>query len=92
MTERLRGAVSETIASRRGTWTDPSRYEIDGQPSSGRAAGASGMEQRRHTLLVVDDEVDVLESLRHQFHRGYRVLTRPPASRPSRSSRKTTSS
>jgi signal transduction histidine kinase len=33
------------------------------------------MGQRRHTLLVVDDEVDVLESLRHQFHRGYRVLT-----------------
>jgi signal transduction histidine kinase len=33
------------------------------------------MEQRRHTLLVVDDELDVLESLRHQFHRGYRVLT-----------------
>jgi signal transduction histidine kinase len=33
------------------------------------------MEQRRRTLLVVDDEVDVLESLRHQFHRGYRVLT-----------------
>jgi signal transduction histidine kinase len=33
------------------------------------------MERRRHTLLVVDDEVDVLESLRHQFHRGYRVLT-----------------
>lgn len=30
---------------------------------------------RRHTLLVVDDEVDVLESLRHQFHRTYRVLT-----------------
>jgi signal transduction histidine kinase len=33
------------------------------------------MEQRRHTLLVVDDEVDVLDSLRHQFHRAYRVLT-----------------
>jgi signal transduction histidine kinase len=33
------------------------------------------MEQRRHTLLIVDDEVDVLESLRHQFHRTYRVLT-----------------
>jgi len=33
------------------------------------------MDQRRHTLLVVDDEVDVLDSLRHQFHRGYRVLT-----------------
>src|SRR3954468_21584174 len=30
---------------------------------------------RRHTLLVVDDEVDVLESLRHLFHRSYRVLT-----------------
>ena len=33
------------------------------------------MEQRRHTLLIVDDEVDVLESLRHQFHRTHRVLT-----------------
>ena len=33
------------------------------------------MEKRRHTLLIVDDEVDVLESLRHQFHRTYRVLT-----------------
>src|SRR4051812_36141806 len=33
------------------------------------------MDQRRHTLLVVDDEVDVLESLRHLFHRSYRVLT-----------------
>ncbi len=33
------------------------------------------MEERRHTLLIVDDEVDVLESLRHEFHRTYRVLT-----------------
>jgi signal transduction histidine kinase len=33
------------------------------------------MGERRHTLLIVDDEPDVLESLRHQFHRGYRVLT-----------------
>jgi len=33
------------------------------------------MEQRRHTLLIVDDEADVLDSLRHQFHRSYRVLT-----------------
>src|SRR5579864_3131362 len=33
------------------------------------------MDQRRHTLLIVDDEVDVLESLRHLFHRAYRVLT-----------------
>src|SRR4051795_3055564 len=32
------------------------------------------MDSRRHTLLVVDDEVDVLESLRHLFHRSYRVL------------------
>ena len=30
---------------------------------------------RRHTLLIVDDEVDVLESLRHLFHRSYKVLT-----------------
>jgi signal transduction histidine kinase len=30
---------------------------------------------RRHSLLIVDDEVDVLESLRHLFHRTYRVLT-----------------
>jgi signal transduction histidine kinase len=29
---------------------------------------------RRHTILVVDDEPDVLESLRHLFHRRYRVL------------------
>ena len=33
------------------------------------------MDQRRHTILIVDDEVDVLESLRHLFHRQYRVLT-----------------
>jgi signal transduction histidine kinase len=33
------------------------------------------MDQRRHSLLVVDDEIDVLESLRHLFHRSYRVLT-----------------
>ncbi len=33
------------------------------------------MAQRRHTLLIVDDEEGVLESLRHQFHRSYRVLT-----------------
>jgi signal transduction histidine kinase len=38
------------------------------------------MDQRRHTLLVVDDEVDVLESLRHLFHRQYRVLTASSAS------------
>ena len=30
---------------------------------------------RRHTLLIVDDEPDVLESLRHLFHRRYRVVT-----------------
>lgn len=33
------------------------------------------MAQRRHTLLIVDDEEGVRESLRHQFHRPYRVLT-----------------
>ena len=30
---------------------------------------------RRHTLLIVDDEPDVLESLRHLFHRHYNVVT-----------------
>ncbi len=30
---------------------------------------------RRHTILIVDDEIDVLESLRHLFHRTYKVLT-----------------
>ncbi len=29
----------------------------------------------RHALLIVDDEPDVLESLRHLFHRHYRVVT-----------------
>ncbi|MHB1561281.1 MAG: ATP-binding protein [Isosphaeraceae bacterium] len=38
---------------------------------------ANGTERKRQTLLIVDDEVDVLESLRHQFHRTYRVLTSP---------------
>jgi signal transduction histidine kinase len=33
------------------------------------------MERRRHTLLIVDDEEDVLDSLRHLFRRQYRVLT-----------------
>ena len=42
------------------------------------------MDGRRHTLLVVDDEVDVLESLRHLFHRSYRVLTASGATRHSR--------
>ena len=26
-------------------------------------------------MLIVDDEIDVLESLRHLFHRSYRVVT-----------------
>ncbi len=41
---------------------------------------ANGTERRRQTLLIVNDEVDVLESLRHQFHRTYRVLTSPSGS------------
>ena len=39
------------------------------------STGVNGSKRKRPTLLVVDDEVDVLESLRHQFHRTYRVLT-----------------
>lgn len=33
------------------------------------------MDRRRHTLLIVDDEPDVLDSLRHLFHRSYNVRT-----------------
>src|SRR5579884_135799 len=40
-----------------------------------QSPGGNGSERKRPTLLVVDDEIDVLESLRHQFHRTYRVLT-----------------
>ncbi len=40
-----------------------------------QATRPNAPERRRQTLLVVDDEPDVLESLRHQFHRTYRVLT-----------------
>lgn len=43
-------------------------------PYPNRPSAGTGSE-RRHTLLIVDDEVDVLESLRHLFHRTYRVLT-----------------
>jgi signal transduction histidine kinase len=31
--------------------------------------------ERRHSLLIVDDEPDVLDSLRYLFHRRYRVHT-----------------
>src|SRR3954451_14568995 len=46
-------------------------------PGAEAAAGRreSFMEQRQHTFLVVDDEANVVESLRHLFHRRYRVLT-----------------
>ncbi len=32
-------------------------------------------DERRHTLLIADDEPALLQSLRHQFARDYRVLT-----------------
>lgn len=32
-------------------------------------------ESRRHSFLIVDDESDVLDSLRHLFHRRYKVHT-----------------
>ena len=41
--------------------------------------------------LIVDDEVDVLESLRHLFHRTYRVLTASSGDQASSCSRRTTS-
>src|SRR4051794_1715735 len=39
------------------------------------------MDGRRYTFLIVDDEEDVLDSLRHLFHRQYRVLTTTAAER-----------
>ncbi len=39
------------------------------------AEGGTVRSSGKHTLLVVDDEPDVLDSLRHLFHRTYRVLT-----------------
>jgi signal transduction histidine kinase len=48
-----------------------------GDPTLLQSTLPNGKERRRKTLLIVDDEVDVLESLRHQFHRTYRVLTSP---------------
>jgi response regulator RpfG family c-di-GMP phosphodiesterase len=44
----------------------------------GRATGdgmGMGQDERRHTLLIVDDEPGLLQTLRHQFLRDYRVLT-----------------
>ena len=46
-----------------------------GDPILQQLTRSYGAERRRRTLLIVDDEADVLESLRHQFHRTYRVLT-----------------
>lgn len=57
----------------------PTSEERPGDSGGGQAAGgpAAGRASRanRRALLIVDDEVDVLESLRHQFHRTYKVLT-----------------
>jgi len=38
-------------------------------------AGTMAAGERRHALLVVDDEPAILQSLRHLFARDYRVLT-----------------
>lgn len=35
----------------------------------------AGAKHTKHTLMVIDDEPDVLESVGHLFHRTYRVLT-----------------
>jgi signal transduction histidine kinase len=50
-------------------------YHIAGDPTLLQSTSLNGAERKRQTVLIVDDEVDVLESLRHQFHRTYRVLT-----------------
>ena len=55
---------------------DGIRVNSVGDPTL-QSTRANGTDRRRQTLLIVDDEVDVLDSLRHQFHRTYRVLTSP---------------
>lgn len=70
------GAAGCTGAA--GRPEDRSRVLCDrpvGDPILQQPTRPDGAERRRHTLLIVDDEADVLESLRHQFHRTYRVLT-----------------
>ena len=47
----------------------PRPTSLTSRPPGGNASA------RRHTILIVDDEIDVLESLRHLFHRTYKVLT-----------------
>src|SRR3954447_1157086 len=57
-------------APREGPEARPPR-DRRGRPEDGETV----MQGRRQTLLIVDDEPDVLDSLRHLFHRAYRVLT-----------------
>jgi signal transduction histidine kinase len=52
---------------------DPSARTAPAIASAAPAGSASPT--RRHLMLIVDDEPDVLESLRHLFHRRYRVFT-----------------
>jgi signal transduction histidine kinase len=61
------------VVSRRDS-SGPWRSGVDEHRDFSRRAAVIGT-ARRHTLLIVDDEADVLDSLRHQFHRAYRVLT-----------------
>jgi signal transduction histidine kinase len=50
------------------------RPDADGSVTASRHPGPASRTDR-HTLLIVDDEPDVLDSLRYLFHRNYRVLT-----------------
>ncbi len=45
------------------------------EPEGRQGASPSPNPLGRPSLLIVDDEVDVLDSLRYLFHRRYRVLT-----------------
>jgi signal transduction histidine kinase len=59
-----------------GPVRDETREKGMGRAGPAIAAEDFGlMDRRRHTLLIVDDEPDVLDSLRHLFHRHYVVRT-----------------
>src|SRR5690242_16673331 len=65
---------SRPLRSRYGGWAVSAEVKPH-RPEAAPGVAGRAPEPRRHTLLIVDDEVDVLESLRHLFHRRYRVLT-----------------
>ncbi|MFO0892861.1 MAG: protein kinase [Isosphaeraceae bacterium] len=62
----LRGKTEAGIRSPNASWNLVDTLDHRFLPPEGRS---------RHTLLIVDNETEVLNTLRHQFTKAYRVLT-----------------